>query len=205
ILGEGNESPVNNPAGSIKVLLTDRYENPVSNRTVTFKALDPSSSIPLPSNTRNIGFYRKDDCTDPYPLFVDCQTQAILAIQTQAFGAQVDTILGNTIGTTYTIEVSAAGVAPVTIVLLSAGLRNSPDVYAPAVLLLGAIALVNDRGQPVNASQIGKELKAPLVSELILLTDDYTMEPYNCVKNGHPAQCYQIKPKGTTSVRKITN
>ncbi|HEC97312.1 MAG TPA: hypothetical protein ENI58_04050, partial [Nitrospirae bacterium] len=198
----------NSPGGSLRAIVADRYGNPVSNKEITLRATVAESlnpETPLPQGYRNIEFYRPEECSNAYPLYGECRTEETVTEKTAYFGAIVNTILGNTVNTKYTVEVTAAGLEPVYFTLRSDGYREAGD-YLPPGLYIRYLQIVNDRGEAVNASKAGTELKAPLTSELFMLYDEYTMEgPYTCIKDGQPTECYRIKPTGIVRTQPVTD
>ncbi len=211
-LGQGNRAVVNNPAGSLRAMVVDQHENPISNAGLTFTALPAESmnpEIPLPNGYRNIQFYKREECGNPYPLYNDCTIRAPITQTTQYFGGIVWTMLGNTVNTKYTVKVTAS-VLPsdkyVQFNLYSIGFRESAYSYLATGLYMGYIEPVNDKGQWINASKAGTQLKAPLTSALFMYTDEYTTEgPYTCSVNNQQTNCWKIKPSGIINTIRITN
>jgi hypothetical protein len=198
----------NSPGGSLRAMVADRYGNPVSNKGITLRATEAESlnpAVPLPQGYRNIEFYRSEECVNAYPLYGECRTEKKITERTAYFGAIVNTILGNTVNTKYTVEVSAAGLEPVYFTLRSDGYREAGDYLAPG-LYIRYLQIVNDKGEPVNASKSGTELKAPLTAEVFMLYDEYKMEgPYTCIKDGRPTECYRIEASGIVNAVPVTD
>jgi len=95
-------------------------------------------------------------------------------------GAVVNAMLGNTVGTKYTVEVSSTTLEPVYFNLYTQG-RREPRLYDQfkfmgSTVYIGGFELFNENGEPVNAAKAGEELKAPLRTRLFVLHDEYTME-----------------------------
>ncbi len=174
---------------------------------ITFKTTNAQSreiNVPLPSEYRTLQFYKKEECSNPYPLYSDCATVGEITIKTEYFGAVTSTMIGDTVNTEYTVEAKSPGLPSVTYVLYSDGFRNKDD-YIPPGLYIRYLTPVNDKGEPVNASRAGTELKAPLVSELFMLHDDYKMEgPYPCTYN-QQTNCWRLVTSGIAKTEKITN
>jgi hypothetical protein len=210
VLGDGNKALVNNPAGSLKARVVDQYNNPVSNQTITFStepAVSRNQSAPLPENYRNIKFYKRKECNAPYPMYGDCGTYYdSISARSEYFGVIVDTVLGNTVNTEYTVKVAAQGVLPESFTLFSVGYRENPEQYVAPGLYMGHLTIVTNKGEPVNASKAGTQLPAPLVSELYMYYDDYTTEgSYTCTVNSQETTCWRIKPSGILKIKKITD
>lgn len=180
VMGDGFAALANNPAGSVMARVADQYGNPVSNIPLMFQAQTPVSSNPvvsLPASARNIEFYQQEKCALAYPLYGECATVSAITLTTEYFGSMVNTILGNTVGTNYTVKVSAPpplNLVPALFTLSSDGYRTNGD-YIPPGLFISKLELVNDLKQPVSAAKAGKTLAAPLVSELFMLYDDYML------------------------------
>ena len=205
---------VNNPAGSLLSRVTDTHGNPVSNVPLTFTVQDAVSNNPatdpLPAAYWNMGLYTRETCTNPYPISGDCATQPSLPLKTHYYGAQVETILGNTLNTHYTVRVSAAGLEAVTYDLYSRGTRGSANAYVPSVLMLWNLGIVNEKGEPVNAAKAGTELKAPLTAKMFLLQDEYDIQSEQCATSDGSGQTvtftgYSLVSKGVFSIRPINN
>ncbi|MCM2358463.1 MAG: hypothetical protein NDI77_09965, partial [Geobacteraceae bacterium] len=174
-LDDSTTALANNPAGSIVAKVEDKYDNPVSNVSLTFTAMSAASkepTSPLPAAARNIELYLPESCSVPYPLYGDCPTVTTLKVTTEYFGAVVNTILGNTVNTVYTVRVSAANVPSVKFTLSSEGYRNKTNDYIAPGLYIRSLQPVNERGQSINAAKAGSKLAVPLVSELFMLYDD---------------------------------
>jgi len=230
IMGDGASSFANAPAGTIKASVVDQYENPISNVKLKFtvkpaeSGADPPAPLPaavqyppvlhpgdlLPSGLRNIRFYTHEECMVSAPLIEDCTTYDPLERTTQYFGTQAETILGNTVGTKYTVEVTALlGLATnptATFTLYSAGYRNQVDTYIPDFLEIIALRTVNDSGQSIDAAKVRTALKAPLASTLLLNEDDAILgASFPCVLGGQQTQCRHISSTGTIKTRKISD
>lgn len=209
VFGEGARALPNTPAGSLRVVVVDQYDNPISNVPVTFTSQPPvskNSAVSLPPSARGVIFYTRETCPSAYPLVGDpgCQTANPMTLPTQYFGALVNTILGNTVNTRYDVEVSAPNVPSALFTLASLGNRGPNDYLAPS-LYLRYLDIVNGQGEPVNAAKAGTPLRAPLTAGLFLLSDEYTMEgPLTCVENGQPYACYTIQATGVVNLTPIT-
>lgn len=208
---------VNNPGGSLLSKVIDTHGNPVSNVRLTFHVEDAESNNPatdpLPANYRNLGLYTRATCTNPYPVAGDCALSSSLTLTTYYYGAQAETILGNTLNTHYRVSVSSPALntsAAITYDLYSQGHRNSVNEYVPSILIVWNLGIVNDKGEPVNAAKAGTDLKAPLAAKMFLLQDEYDIQSEQCTKldsNGNIITYtgYSLVSKGTTSIRPITN
>lgn len=206
VLGHGNMAMVNGPGGSLVAKVVDQYGNPISNLTIQFKTIKTESrhpDVPLPQQYRNVQFYKPAECNIKYPIYGECTTVEEIKIKAEYIGAIVGTILGNTVNTKYIVQATSieTEILPALFELYTEGYRNRDD-YIPPGIYIKYQPLVNENGQPVNASKVGTELKAPLISELFMLYDDYTMEgPYNC----GDTQCWRLKPSGIVNVKPITD
>ncbi len=216
--GDGFQSLVGTPAGSIQVKVVDKYDNSVSNvqiefenkpAAITTQPRPPLVQLTLPGNARNITFYTPDNCTNAYPIYGECSSFGLIQRNTSSNGCFVNTILGDTINTTYTVQASAPGypnIAPAIFSLYSKGYRASKH-YIPPFLALNYLESYTSTGHTVNAVKTGKQLAAPLTAELLLITDDYTMEgPTVCTNptSGATYDCWQIVASGKSNLTKVT-
>lgn len=208
---------VDNPAGSLQTKVTDTHGNPVSNVPLIFKAEAAESNDPaidpLPAGYRNLELYTRETCTNPYPLSGDCAASDSIPLKTHYYGAQVETILGNTLNTHYRVSVSSpvlSSSATITYDLYSEGGRSSAGAYVPSVLMVWNMGIVNDKGEPVNAAKAGTELKAPLAAKMFLLQDEYDIQSEQCTKQDSSGNTitytgYTLVSKGTMSIRPVAN
>ncbi len=206
----------NNPAGTLHSRATDSLDNPISNIVLTYK-VDKVESLdtrymPLPATYNKMGLYEQETCGNPYPVYGDCPLYTSLTVTTSTSGAKVSTILGNTLGTLYTVKVSApdmySGVSPVYYDLLTLGRRDGPAKIVAPLLLVQALETVNERGEPINAAKAGTQLAAPLQARLILIEDEIDAVQQICTKNdqdGNPVSYtgYNLVSRGTVTVRPI--
>jgi len=230
IMGDGASSLANAPAGTIRASVVDQYNNPISNVKLKFivkpaaSSDDPPTVLPttaqyppvlhpgdsVPMGLRNLRFYNQEECMVSAPLIEDCTTYDPLERTTQYFGAQAEAILGNTLGTKYTVEATALlGLATnptATFTLYSIGSRNQADSYLPDILEIITLRKVNDSGQPIDAAKVETSLKAPLASTLLLYEDDAVLgAPFTCMLGGQQTQCRKITSAGTIKTRKISD
>jgi transglutaminase-like putative cysteine protease len=203
----------NTPVGTLLAQAVDQYGNPVSNVPVTFAALPPQpygATAPLPEGARNVEFYRDADCADPYPLYGECATLPSASVVTAYYGAPIEAAFGNTVGTRYTVTASAAGLAPLTFTLKTTGYRTAGAYVAPG-LYSRHLDLVGPSGEPVNAAPAGAELPAPLVDELFVLAEQFTMSgPYACSKTSvqgesYQSTCWDMLPSGVIEATPVVN
>ena len=200
--GQGNSALANNPAGSLVAVPVDWYGNPVSNVPLLFEGQAPAlkydSNGTLPSEARNIQFYAPESCSAAYPLYGDCATVASITDKSAYYGAVVNTILGNTVATNYTVKVSVPSkpeVTPAYFKLSTDGYRTSGD-YIPPGLFIRNLEPVNESGESISATKAGTLLAAPLVSELFMMYDDYKLTPKG---DGY----YTLSWPGTVSVKPV--
>ena len=211
VLGDGNMAMVNGPGGSLVAKVVDLYENPISNQTLKFTTIKTQSrhaDVPLPLQYRNIRFYKPNECNIQYPLYGECTTVEEIKVKTEYIGAIVGTILGNTVNTKYIVQAAKAGIEtellPALFELYTEGYRNKDD-YIPPGLYIKYQPLVNESGQPIDAAKAGAQLKAPLVSELFMMYDDYTVEGPHMCSNDPASRCWTLKPTGIVKVKAIKN
>jgi transglutaminase-like putative cysteine protease/pimeloyl-ACP methyl ester carboxylesterase len=211
--GDGASNLANNPAGSLQVKVVDSYGNPASNVTMLYQAGGAISKDPaftLPPSARNIKFYLPQKGTDVYPLYGELPTLFAATQKTSSEGCFVNTILGNTVNTQYTVMVTSVShpqLAPVSFSLASEGHRQDGE-YLPPALLIRYLDSYNSSGQRVNSTRVGTALKNPLTSDLFMQTDEYNMTgPKTCLRKVSaleiPYECWQIVPTGLTKVTRM--
>jgi hypothetical protein len=205
--GDGTRAMVNTPAGTVKVRVVDQHGNPISNIPVTFtaKGAVSQSSISLPTNYRNIEFYRKEVCAVAFPLPGDCGTVTSLTQVSAHHGAGIETLLGNTLATRYTVEATAPGLPAVAFSLYSLGYMDEGAYLAQ--VFLEHLVTVNEQGVPVNAAKAGQDLPAPLTAALFMLHNGYTTEKYTCGldENDEPIYCWRLKGSALIDIERITS
>ncbi len=208
--GDGSRAMVNTSAGTVKVRVVDQHGNPISNIPVTFTAKEAVSQSPLslPTNYRNIEFYRKEDCAVAFPLPGDCGTVPSFTQVSAYHGAAIETLLGNTLATQYTVEATAPGVPAVAFSLSSLGYMDE-GAYS-AQIFIEHLTTVNEQGVPVNAAKAGDTLAAPLSAALFMLYNDFNMEKYSCTKyasdgNPYQADCWRVNGSSIINTKRITD
>jgi len=182
-MGDGKYGMINTSVGTLKALVEDRLGNPVSNADVTFRVLPavrepPPEQAPLPEGYRNIELYNRDECGMASPIYGDCSTEPDqLTVTSDVFGAGVEAVLGDTVGTTYTVEASCPGAESVEFKVDSMGIRVDTDGIAPSTLVVNSIYDVNQDGDPVAAAEPGQTIDKPFTIAVYLMRDRYVMEP----------------------------
>ncbi|MDH3976693.1 MAG: DUF6531 domain-containing protein [Deltaproteobacteria bacterium] len=174
-------------------------------------------TVPLPADYRNIQLIDPESCALPFPLPGDCGTVATggidfapLVVKTIPAGVMFDTLLGDTVNTKYTVQVSVDGLSPVDFNLSTEGVRPAGE-YLPPSLLIRHMAIVNNDGQLVNSAPAGEMLGANLTAQVFLLSDEYSMGPvYGCVKydnsgNSYNTDCRDIISSGKVKIEPVTN
>jgi hypothetical protein len=209
--------------GALTAVLEDQHKNPISNVDLVFtvqqevEPVDPLWLVPTGQpGFRSLTLFKMGECSALYPLYEDCQLVAAgtKEIKTQFFGSMVETILGNTYGTRYTVAVTAplpdVPVAKFTIETL--GSRGTdPSFYFPAYTWLSHQEASDYNGRPITAAKIGTELKAPLTAAFYLQKDEididatFSQPTFSCTIGGQQTQCRRIKTTGIVKVEKITN
>src|SRR5207248_11718424 len=164
---------------------------------------------PLPSYSQNMVIFRPPCGTAASPITnptLDdapaCNAGLQLSIVTSSFGAQVDTILGDTDDAVFRVSAAAASVQTETFVLGSLGSRRygTGDYHAP-VMQMTLLQLVNDKGQLLNGAAAGTVFPRPMAVSLTIAEDNYVIEPLpSCTPAG---ECYKVKSLETTRVRQI--
>ena len=207
VLGHGNMAMANGPGGSLVAKVVDQYGNPISNLTIQFETMETESrhaDVPLPQQYRNVQLYKPAECNISYPLYGECTTVEEIKVKTEYNGAIAGTILGNTVNTKYIVQAETieTELLPSLFELYTEGYRNKDD-YIPPGVYIKYQPLVNEKGQPIDAAKTGTQLKAPLVSELFMMYDDYTLQGPNMCSYDPASKCWTLKPTGIVKVRPI--
>ncbi|OGU16942.1 MAG: hypothetical protein A2076_00025 [Geobacteraceae bacterium GWC2_53_11] len=216
MFGDNASNVANNPAGSLQAKVVDQYGNPVSNLVVQFDSvkmeLDKNipqygAPAPLPADARPLTFYKPDSCSVAYPIYGECSTQKTVPRVSGYAGCFINTILGDTVNTKYTVDVTTPGfpsIDKVSFTVSSEGYRSIGE-YLPHSLLLRYLEQFTSDGHLVNATKAGTKLTTPLTAELLVYTDEYKMESAGTCNNalGTAYPCWQIIPSGKTTMQKV--
>ena len=73
------------------------------------------------------------------------------------------------------------------------------------MMCLYSLVLVNDKGQPINASKAGTPLKAPLAARLIRINDTLIMEEQNACTDGSDGPCWRTTSNGVLNYEAVSN
>src|SRR5262249_12564309 len=154
-------------------------KNPISNEKVVFTVLpaQPVSGA-LPEDARNLELVALDPpCSTLAPVLGDCNGVTTLEEVSSVFGAAVDPILGDTENTAFRVSAAIPGessVAPAVFTQTSVGDRTfgTGRIQAPR-LIMTVRQLINDNGQPLNATRVGTTLAQPLEAVLYVVEDNY--------------------------------
>ena len=199
--------------GSVLARVEDEFENPVSNAAVRFTVLPaqpvlPSAAFPPPGAVNLHIYPHEPPCAVATPVLGDCGAVAeFLDATTSSSGAAVNTILGNTAGTTFSVQASIPSHAQVpaqTFQLQSRTARafGVGRYYAPELILM-LPGLVGAGGQPINAARAGSALARPLEALLMLREDEYVLEPTGQECPNPEDFCYRIRSLETSRIRPI--
>jgi hypothetical protein len=208
ILGDGNNALVGTAGGTLRARLVDQYGNPISNTRVDFDVLPAVPDLgPLPPTALNVSLFERRNCANPAPLIAECNSQPHQSIDTSIFGADVETIMGDTVQTNYHVAASAPGVEAVIFNLTSAGSRDYREpAWIGPTLTITQMSLVNDRGQLLNAAAVGTEFRRPLGATLMLGEDNFRIVPSgapNCVTSPPGEPCFKLELPQTIRVRAV--
>jgi transglutaminase-like putative cysteine protease len=204
VLGEGNLAVAGTPAGTIRALVADEHDNPVSNASVTFTVLPASADAPLPDGARNMVVYPHDPpCANPAPVIGECGGVDRLTATSSVSGASVESILGNTLATDFHVSASTGTLAPVVFNLRSLG--SAVDAQTAPELLLTRLDLVSDDGDLISAAKVGTAFARPLSVTLFLNEPDFVVEPTGLVPCGpvEPTPCYRTRQLLTHRTRAV--
>src|SRR3990170_994203 len=73
------------------------------------------------------------------------------------------------------------------------------------MMCLYSLVLVNDKGQPINASKAGTPLSAPLAARLIRINDTLIMEEQNACTDGSDGPCWRTTSNGVLNYAAVSN
>ena len=212
VVGDQNQGAPGQSGGTLLARLEDQYDNPIANGELLFNVLPPESSQPgtLPPATVNMVIYRQQPpCAVQVPTISDCSGTNQISQTTSASGAAVETILGNTESTIYRVRVDVAGdlsIAPQTFTLSSLGERTfGTGSYAPPMLAMSVVHLLNDRGELINSGPVGTLLDRPFEARVFMLEDDYTLVETGdpCTDTPDDPPCWRVQSLETKRLRLI--
>ncbi len=201
VVGDGNQAIAATFAGTLKVRIEDQYNNPVSNAGVAF-TVQPATLIgagTIPPSARNMTIYQADASCSQNPILGECGGTNYIFMETSEFGASVNAILGDTVETNFYVLVEAnspSGPLSQTFLLQSLGHRNyGTHDYIPPALIMSVAQLINDRGEPLNAAEVGTRLNEPLKVRLFKIFDNFEFEDSGIPGCGSwpGPPCYTIK------------
>lgn len=216
VLGDHNFGHPSTFAGTLQVRVEDQYDNPISNVPVDFSVgpavLNPPLVGSLPAAARNMVLYPFDPPCEiapgvrlQSPVLGDCNGQpSVTGVRTSVFGAFVETILGDTVATLFTVNVTAPGVPLKWFSLVSTGSRfYGARTFLQPALAMSLVQLRNDRDGNLNAAKVGTAFARPLGVVVYLLEDNYELEPLStpCPQPQDP--CFKLVSTETTRVRAI--
>ena len=210
--GDGNSGLVNTAAGSLAVLVVDRYENPLSNKSVSLtvasaKAVDTSVNLPQPPQTyRSLRLYSRENCPkSPYIIFPDCESilKSSVTVTSEADGlAMAEAMFGDTLGTEYTVDISTAAFPqlqdknPLSIHLYTTG-KWKEGSYVPPYLQASIYELRGIYGGIIDGAKVDTDLVQPMKVQVILSRPSYTVE----IANGVP----YLRGTGIFTAEPVTN
>jgi hypothetical protein len=211
VIGDGHQAKVGTAAGTIRARIVDQDENPISNLPLEFSVLESvpvaQNAEPLPDSATPLRIYPQEPpCANPHPILGECNGVGRLTVITSSHGASVETILGDTIGTTFRVQASWENLPPEVFSLFSDGLRQFAGEYFAPELSMSLLHLVNEQGALMNATKVGTQFRRPL-SVALLVTEDaeFTVTPVagpTCTAEPN-SPCYEVKSKGITRTRAL--
>jgi len=158
--------------------------------TFTVGSATPSDdSIDLPASYRNLMLYTQDKCPgSPNIVYTECSismTSSLTVTSTTDGTASVESMLGDSLGTEYQVEVSSNVIAksadnnnPMTLYLSTTGSWNTGVYVAPylkANLYKTVSAHDTTGNSTMDGAKVGTELASPLKVEVVLGLPDYTL------------------------------
>ncbi len=211
VAGDGNHGTPGQTGGTLLARLEDQFNNPIANGELLFNVLPATPSAgSLPVGAVNMVIYPQEPrCGIPSPTLEECSGDNQEQETTSTSGAAVETILGNTEATTYRVSVGVLGdllIPTQTFVLTTMGERTfGTGGYAPPMLAMNVIHLLNDRNELINSGPVGTLLGRPFEARVYLLEDDYTLietgDPCTDTPEGPP--CWRVQSRETKRVRPI--
>jgi hypothetical protein len=149
----------------------DRFDNPVSNVAVTFRAGVPQPHCDGPlADFRNAVVFDVDGCPVQNPVLGECGA-GTLTRKTSVRGTVAGVILGSSVNATYTIEVGAPGLAS-----QSYPFKSKQACDAGVTVRYTAAELADEQGRNLNAARIGQASRQPLAVSLMYSEPDYQVE-----------------------------
>ena len=149
--------------------MVDEYENPVSNREVTFVVLEPAAGA-------RIFHSRTKECDTAFPLWGDCDaTAGPKTALTSHKGTYMHTILGKEDDYNYNFKVSSQinGIEKFVIFTHYARWVPGSDEDEPArCLILTYIYLADEWGRSILGAAVGTKMKGPLKAILYMIVDE---------------------------------
>ena len=204
-------------SGTIVAKPVDRYGNPVSNKTVTFRVVDPptflgTSPTGVVKNARLFGAVEDCpgvatlDCANTYPKTLPNGAIEQLKKTTDSSGALAYVILGNTDNTKYTIRATTQGIdiedRPTTIQAdfthYTWPMQRIGNRMTDPFLRLVSVFTVDEKGNLIDAGAPGTTFVNPLTAVMTYTEEDHTVA--SCGTN-----CYYLKGKGTFTTITINN
>lgn len=168
-------------ADTIHVQAQDSFGNPVSNALVTFEVRPPVTYCdPPPPDLKNAAVFdnRRDEdtgffpgCSEVQPTLGDCGAPSFTRY-TSFDGASAGVILGNSYGTTYSVDVTAPGLPGLSYTYFTYG--GGPDFCESETWLSWSTSFAaNESGENINAAKVGEELSRPVRVTLLYSIPDY--------------------------------
>ncbi|WP_243688311.1 hypothetical protein [Geotalea toluenoxydans] len=204
-------------AGSIWVLVTDVYGNPISNKEVTFSVEEQVYRLnPQPFETPNAKIHNarllrlENSC--PGSPTLDCaDSMEQLQVTSNITGAVAEVLLGNTDGTDFTITANAlkdengtetsTPLQPVSFTYHSYGITERSDDTAATYLTASVVHHFDSRGNRIDAGKAGTVFPQPLTVTLYR-SEETTV---SAIKDNCSTACYYLKGTGIFQTSKVND
>ena len=175
--------------GFTGIQITDQYDNPIANETVTFSSVAPSSSCVSPdAPNKAIKFIdRKSSCLNGYPRYEECGSTDPFSIQTDEKGCTIVHLMIGTIpNADYTI--TAASKTLSTDFICHTYPVGNCDSWNPSnpgsKVEAGALLISNDNGIPINCAAPGTQIDLKAFNRIISEVSDTNTYQVKDVENG---------------------
>ncbi len=153
---------------TIIVLAKDQYANPVSNVDVSFAVGAPQINCsPPPASVQNAVVFDFANCPVRVPILGECGSPSFNKL-TSLRGASAGVILGNSSGATYTVNMTAPSLPP-----LSFTYTEGRSCNAAPLVSTSTSVLVDEVGNNIQAAKAGETWQQPIPLRLLYEWPEY--------------------------------
>jgi RHS repeat-associated protein len=182
---------------TLSVVAADRFENPVSNVSVTFAAAGGSSTCsPPPSPFEGAKIFDFEECTTEVPVLGDCGSGSLTQTSTIR-GAFAGVIMGNAVSATYPVSISAPGAPP-----LNRTYTEDRSCTASPLVTFNTSFLVDENHNNIQGTRAGERFERPIPVRLLYEAPDFefkTDSEGNCFVEFKPSRSW-VSTTGQISV-----